>query len=120
MKNAINLLANRDHYICKRQQLCLSTHKPTRKGFLDPLACFGDLNTHLGLREAHHLDIEARNLALAQQESDEKEPSLIKNWSADVLPLHFPLRHLSSASEAFVSMRRSFRSSLNDITGFKL
>lgn len=88
------------------------SHTDTHKCFFDSLACFGDLNSHLGLREAHHLVIEARNPALAQQEMDEKEPSLIKNWSADVLPLHFPLRRLSSASKAFMPVRRSFRSSL--------
>jgi len=75
----------------QRKQSCLFTHKHTHKGFRDPLACFGYLNSHLGLREAHHLVIWSRNPALAQQETDEQEPSPIKNWSADVLPLHFPL-----------------------------
>lgn len=88
------------------------SHANTHKGFLDPLACFGDLNSHLVLRGAHHLVIGAGKPALAQQETDEQEPSLIKNWSTDVLPLHFPLRRIFSASEAFMPMRRSFRSSL--------
>lgn len=112
LKNVVKFLTNNNHYLCKRQQSCLFTHKHTHKGFRDPLAYLGDQNSHLGLRETHHLVIGSRNPSLAQQETDEREPSLIKNWSADVLPLHFPLRRIFSASEAFMPMRHSFRSSL--------